>query len=62
MENVAGFGIILKYMKLRDDDIINLEYEPTIEELEFYEKVEEGTCKIHYVITLFKFGLLFIDL
>jgi hypothetical protein len=29
---------------LRGDDIINLEYEPTIEELEFYEKVEESTC------------------
>lgn len=29
---------------LRGDDIINLEYEPTIEELEFYENVEEGTC------------------
>ncbi|KAK9951509.1 hypothetical protein M0R45_006947 [Rubus argutus] len=32
---------VVEKVKRQGDDLINLEYEPTIEELEFYEKVKE---------------------
>jgi len=37
---------------LKGDDISRLEVEPTINELEFYENVEEGCCSYKFVTPL----------